>query len=348
VGGLLGSTGLGTQGIGLADLTPIGAALSTQEDVKAGHYKEAAVNIVPGAGPLKRGAKEVANDAARIVESLARPALLESRSVSMHNPPATSPRPFAADYPAGAQADATGRLTHDIEGRPLTAERVVGRRVVGGNDEALSPAEYVALTEALTGRRPEVATLRGAFGHYRKRPLSKDEWDELKPWQRAETTGFVSGIDLSRRLTAQNSQPVHAHEIGHAINDIAGSDRFKVKTKSGIQVPFNDIPVSKEMETEIRTVYGDLNGGKLPQDYGYSGRDIRSELMAEAVRAYMADPNYIKSVAPRAAAQIRQYVNGNPKLNRAIQFNTPAAVAAGGATLGAILSSAMQQRDESY
>src|SRR3954454_16767556 len=40
---------------------------------------------------------------------------------------------FEADYPTGAPADAAGRLTHDIDGRPLSVSaRIVGRQDVGG------------------------------------------------------------------------------------------------------------------------------------------------------------------------------------------------------------------------
>jgi len=43
--------------------------------------------------------------------------------------------------------------------------------------------------------------------------------------------------------------------------------------------------------------------------------------MGEAIRAYMANPNYLKSVAPRFAARIREYVNAHPELSKIIQFN---------------------------
>lgn len=59
-----------------------------------------------------------------------------------------------------------------------------------------------------------------------------------------------------------------------------------------------------------------------PQSIGYKGDDVPREFMAEAIRAYMADLNYIKSVAPRTAKAIRRAVNQNPALNRSIQFNT--------------------------
>ena len=35
----------------------------------------------------------------------------------------------------------------------------------------------------------------------------------------------------------------------------------------------------------------------------------------------MADPNYLKSVAPKTAAAIRKHVNAHPELSRTIQFN---------------------------
>jgi hypothetical protein len=53
--------------------------------------------------------------------------------------------------------------------------------------------------------------------------------------------------------------------------------------------------------------------------------------MAEAIRAYMADPNYLKTVAPKTAAIIRAAVNSHPTLSKIIQFNAIAAPVAMGA-----------------
>src|SRR5690606_1232176 len=66
-----------------------------------------------------------------------------------------------------------------------------------------------------------------------------------------------------------------------------------------------------------------------PEHHGYSGDDIRAENMAEAIRAYMENPNYLKSVAPETAKRIREYVNSNPRLNQVIQFNANASPLAG-------------------
>jgi hypothetical protein len=48
---------------------------------------------------------------------------------------------------------------------------------------------------------------------------------------------------------------------------------------------------------------------------------VPRDLWAEAIRASMTDPNYLKSVAPKTAARIRAAVNANPQLAPIIQFN---------------------------
>jgi len=56
--------------------------------------------------------------------------------------------------------------------------------------------------------------------------------------------------------------------------------------------------------------------------------------MAEAIRAYLQNPNYLKTVAPETARRIRTAVNGNDMFKRWIQFNTAAGLAVGGAAAG--------------
>lgn len=46
------------------------------------------------------------------------------------------------------------------------------------------------------------------------------------------------------------------------------------------------------------------------------------EYFAEAFRAYITDPNFVKSVAPNFAAAVRAAVNSHPRLRRVIQFNS--------------------------
>lgn len=233
---------------------------------------------------------------------------LASRTVSMYDPPTKAPRPFEADYPAarwpdGPPADASGRLTRDIEGRQLNpGANVVGRRVVGGGDEAFAAID--ALAEAGTGRRPQAVAPREIGGSAGALALN--------PITRAPTDVF-----FSRALTEPQASRVVAHEGGHLVDLLSGT-----------------IP-QKGLSDELRGVYNTLNNGNrgaggeaaswgrpsTPKSAGYSAAEAPAEHMAEAIRAYMADPNYLKTVAPKTAAAIRAAVNENPRLSPFIQFN---------------------------
>jgi hypothetical protein len=105
--------------------------------------------------------------------------------------------------------------------------------------------------------------------------------------------------------------------MGHMIDEIAG------------QIP------AAGLNTELRQIYNTLNTGQErtrnltgPQHFGYRPNDVPRELMVEAIRAYMADPNYLKTMAPKTAAAIRAAVNAHPALSRIIQFNSLAGLAA--------------------
>jgi hypothetical protein len=137
---------------------------------------------------------------------------------------------------------------------------------------------------------------------------------------------------------------VVAHEVGHGINRIAGQPTFGPKG-----TVFN-IPQEGVVQ-QMRYVYNDLNNPTLayrreyspnvdpasnpslrgygPEQLGYPKAEVPGELMAETIRAYFADPNYIKTVAPKAAARAREFVNNHPQLSPIIQLNSATAPVAG-------------------
>jgi hypothetical protein len=234
---------------------------------------------------------------------------LASRSAGLYNPPVKPLRPFSDDYPAGAPGEARTALTTGIDGRPLTAPFIAGRRVVGEPDEAISPAQFNALAEAGTGNLPQgvpaAALPRRSVGAYKVE---------------AGPNGPVRSILYNQNLSDSSAPKVIGHEIGHMIDDLAGT------------IPQDGI------KTELKQVYNTLNTGQErtrnltgPQHLGYSAEEAPRELMATAIDAYLAFPNYVKTVAPKTAAAIRDAVNAHPVLSKFIQFNAIPAIAAAGA-----------------
>lgn len=232
--------------------------------------------------------------------------ILASRSARMYNPP-RSYRPFEADYPQGARADASGRLTHDIEGRGLQPSAlVVGRRVLGGMDQGARPQEYDALAAAIVGR---AASLQPA----------KDMGRDFGRTLVNRYTGQPTDIYLRSGLREDQLQKVYAHELAEALIARAG------------QMP------TKGITDELKKIYNTLNNpnrsfggaeaaswGKptTPEAYGYKGKDVQRESVAEAIRAYLDSPNYIKTEAPKTAAGIRKWFNAHPETSPIIQFNS--------------------------
>lgn len=58
VSGLMGTTGLGQSGMGLADLTPAGVPMAVQEAYRARDPQGMALAAMPGGGSIARGAKQ--------------------------------------------------------------------------------------------------------------------------------------------------------------------------------------------------------------------------------------------------------------------------------------------------
>lgn len=279
----------------------IASAVTLPHDVYAG-------TADPNSPPGFARAMGLAGMLAMPLESLGNPAdiggleaanSLAGRSPRMYNPPEVAPRPFEADYPAGAPSDASGRLTADIEGRPLGAQYIAGRNMVGAGEETISPAGANAIAEATTGKGPQ-AVAPGQIGGDAGRLVRS-----INP-----VTGQPEfNIFLGRNLDEASANKVLAHEVGHALDEISG------------QVP------TQGLDTELRSVYNTLNNpqnyGKPfgPEQNGYKGANVQRELVAESIRAYMNNPNYLKSVAPKTAAAIRSAVNAHPTLSPIIQFN---------------------------
>lgn len=127
------------------------------------------------------------------------------------------------------------------------------------------------------------------------------------------------------------------HMLGHLLDIKAGQPTLNDSNETISAINQDGL------EDELRYVYNDLQNPQLkaarrvdgnvdpgdgpefrdfgPEQQDCYGADARAELMAEAIRAYLLNPNYLKTVAPNVAARIRAAVNPNPEVNRILQFN---------------------------
>lgn len=271
-------------------------------------------------------------------------------------------REFELDYPNGYTTGADGRLLTDIEGRTFGRGRVVGRVYPDQGDYRLQNRELEPVVRDLTGKPITVSpdsAMDGDSGRMYYGALGPEE------------------IEINKRLKPGAVPKVVQHEVGHAISDIAGSgsSNFGINFKRDIPIWRDHVKTpaesaeDAEVARELKQVYNDLNNtplnekralhgdewehpggagagkfkGTTPHAFGYGGGPrAESEYVAEGFRAYMSNPNYLKSVAPKFAARVREFVNNNPRLRDIIQFN----MQAGGAmTLGALAATQSEEAD---
>jgi hypothetical protein len=133
-------------------------------------------------------------------------------------------------------------------------------------------------------------------------------------------------VSIDANLDPRSSDMVASHELGHVLR-LLTELALNADGRREMRALFNT------MNNRNRTPDGlDAAPGSVvtPDTFGsYSkqgaipGLDrVEEEYYAEALRAYMADPNFVKSVAPNFAAAVRAAVNSHPRLRRVIQFNS--------------------------
>jgi hypothetical protein len=241
------------------------------------------------------------------------PAVDESRAIGAFDPPRLPQRPFESDYPKPPPAMADGRLRVDMEGRPLDAYFVAGRRFAGKGDRALSQNDIKTALPPLGIRLFEMPVL----------PAGSDKTVGLYTGHNTPK-GPRGAMFVKSTMSAEDRRLVLGHEFGHAIDHYA---RYLSRH------------LTQDEIGELRKVYATLRSEPgtapkrrpQPESFGYDTGRVNRELVAEGLRAYMTNPNYFKTAAPRAAARIRALVNKNKHLKHIIQFNSLAAAALIGA-----------------
>lgn len=235
-----------------------------------------------------------------------------SRSVG-RDPPSLPQRSFEHDYPTLPAGSVGGqRLSVDIEGRPLGGGAIAGRRLVGGPDVPLNDAELASVLRQLNI------------------PVTKRTVGELgrKVDGKYYSAGGERSIGLLDSLDAARSGRTVRHEFGHALDDLSGP--YSPALRGGA-LPDDGIKRS------LASLYDDLNSPMgpaavprppkkqvTPGYFGYRPEQFREEHLADAFRAYLTDPNYIKAKWPDVAAHLRKFVNTSPLLKDIVQLNSAA------------------------
>jgi hypothetical protein len=249
---------------------------------------------------LGQGLPSLAHDARQVFGGAPAPEPLDASRRAGYNPTPLPPRPFHDDYPGFVGGDDSGRLQTSIEGRKLDAPFVAGRRYPGQGDSGLTEE---AIGEAASRLVDQVVSVPG-------RDLGRDLGRFSRSYDADGAARY--GIAIRQDLPEVEAPRVLAHELGHAIDQMAGAIPRTGLTRELEQV-YSDLATGMQGRARNRT---------LPRHLGYSAKESPRELMAEAIRAYMVDPNYLKTVAPKAARRIREHVNAHPRLSKVIQFNS--------------------------
>lgn len=263
------------------------------------------------------------------------PSVHKNQVLGETDPPIYPQRPFSADYPNGADADATGRLTLDVEGDPITAKYVVGRVTVDGEDQPLGQAAMEDVARSLS----QVKHPRG----YRLQPLGGEDLGKDGAGVTILHDGIPHEIVLGEELSERERRLVLAHETGHAFYDTAktgyGGRDIEAKdiwteleqnyhsNQTGHRWPADP---AKRADSLIEPNSGERVLMRTPESDGYSEDQFLHELLAEAYRTAALAPNTMKTLWPETMATLRAVAKSHPQLRQLIQFNG----LVGGAILG--------------
>lgn len=280
---------------------------------KTGNPAPLALALMPGAKisqPFERaaikGASAGGNALARVLDD----SILASRNEAGHLPPVMPQRAFSDDYRRTPAGHPGSQLQTDIDGRPLTARFVAGRRTVGGPDEGLAEADVREIAAY-------AASSLDAVPRSKLPARSVGVYDE-----------HSGAIKIANDLPPDQVPIALAHETGHALHswgDRVGLDASK-PDKVARRV-YHDLAYGEpaKVKSQIRD----------PEYYGYKKSEVPGELTAEVIRAYLQNPNYLKTVSPALAKEVRK-LNDVKGLRDIIQFNSLGGIGIGGLGAGAL------------
>ncbi len=360
---LVGSTGLGNEGISVADVAPvIGGVFSSQEALRAleaGHYGEAALDAlgsVPTVGAGGRIGRRVFGDVAEKVLTNA-----EKEAVLLGKPSRSTVARSAEDVgssPGSLPGESDGLVRYwtanDVVAKyhrvPRKAKRPFILDYFRGNPE-YDPATGKLLKDVdgddlVAQFKAGRVTIGGADkGLNREQILSAIKQImpgvELKYYTKKEIENFkvqnrivwgaverdpITGEPASVRIRPGLTRKEETLVLAHEFGHIL-DDRLKL----GIKGYENELGRGY---SETKLGRDDLDEILTPVDRGYDPAQVPYELKAQGNGLAFFDPNYAKTVMPEFYAMLRRAIKNDEALRRIIQLNTVMLGVGGSAALG--------------
>lgn len=361
--------------------------LNEKELAKYPEIKDSYIPLNPANIRGKFAKFDPANEGQNMIMGLKQNKLNPNNPVEINAAPNMPQRPLSADYKNLRFIDVpNGIIQNDIEGRPLTAPIVAGRRIVGSSDQGLSSADIHRVAtegvETTINPTPRSQFAPGEAGSYNTRKnknapehlternikfnmaldnlmrdrviahevahgiehrsVGDDPWfagggyhissknmrDEMyrvyNDMNNENPAMIGKNVGLERNLNPEIKNIITRHKGGD-INDVNGLKDFIDKNINNLSD--NEIQtINKHILNKSHIISTIPEGMESPELRGYSPQKVPRELWAESIRAYMDNPNYMKTVAPETAKAIRQMVNSNQQLSKVIQFNAEGSV----------------------
>lgn len=223
------------------------------------------------------------------------------------------------------KTDGNDRPRYDVDGRPIDPNAVIaGVQNSQQSRTEISALELGKVINQLTGRQIKifnpVGDKAGVLGETRQ----FDDGSQL--------VSVARGV-----IRNKGDKEILAHELGHVLHNLA-----------------KDFPAQDHID-DLTNIYSFMHGGRgkkgasakesgpliLPQHRGYKPEKAVREQVAEAVRLYIENPDYIKDNYPALAAAMRQHLS-----NKTIHFNSAILPTAAAAAIGAGMMQQQYPQDE--
>lgn len=256
-------------------------------------------------------------------------------STGMTNLRSAPQRLFETDFPGGNyQFDSeTGRMKTDVDGREIHSDAViVGRAVYGQPDISFSKENLDKVHRGLTGQDIAYTVMDNGrvVGYYR----DSEDGENFTPI--TMNSRYYQSGDKFKEAAIRAER----HEMGHLFDDIIGTlndslNAVPVDVLRGFYDIYNEQKNPYLGFERLRYPQASADdavpwNGFTPASLGYNTvndetrglRDhTRRELYAEAVRAYLTDPNAMKAHYPEVAKYLRDMINTNPRLNKYLHLS---------------------------